>query len=1178
VSGEELHLADLNQDLLLAALALLTDTVPRDILRTSLLKWARNPHRSVAELLREQGVIDEGRLQALQCLVSAHLRNHNGNLQLSLDAWNAQAITQDMLTEIENEEPGTTLGATLAATLAPTAIGLAANGSEPATTYRLPGFAQNERFELIKPHAKGGIGQVWLARDRELQREVAVKEIQARYVDREGLKARFLLEAEITGKLEHPGIVPVYSLGRNASGRLYYAMRFIRGETLSAAIKRFHEARLAATESTGGRPRTTWGIDFQQLLRRFLDVCDAVEYAHSRGVIHRDIKPGNIMLGEYGETLVVDWGLAKRIGKTDVVAEHCESQQETDFEDGASVGGETQPGTTIGTPSYMSPEQARGALEDLGPTSDVYSLGATLYELLTGAFPFAAENAAKIIAKVKSGELIQPRVLVPSIPPQLEAICLKAMAFQPAQRYQSARELALDLEHWVADEPVTAAPEGPLQKVARWLRRHRSWTYAAAAALLGITLVATFAVFVVDRARRGEESARKEAEGNFKLAQQAVDNYLTNVSENTLFKEQDTLDIRDLRRDLLQSALPFYKQFLQQRSHDPQLREQLANAYFRLGEITRVIGTSQEAIEHYRLAQDLWEPLSRDQPDHLEFQHRLADCYFAMGKLRESDNLPEGLGWQGKALQIYERLAALDPNDPRLQANVAECCSQMAICYSKSQDPKKCLDYLEKARDIQIKLVDRNPSVIDYRKGLAEIINRKGYFFYDRGEYGTAFSTFEEFQRLCIQILAEERGPSPLRMQNMLAKSYYNIAMMHLQQSRPKLALEALQKAEIYWTRLSSLHSTVRSYRFDLSTVYMRIADSEHRLGHAPEAMANINKAMDLFDQLVKDEPDNLEYRFNQAFSTNLKACIHDDARRNDLALPLFEETVLQRRQILERSMRTDTSKEELCLGLENLGETYVDMGRVNEGLPHYQEAVEIRQALLAAHPGDLNYTTVLAEALIKIGDIERQAADLGNADRSYDRARAILEPREARDSASPIALADVLNRKASLLAEFGQLDQSLSLLGRAANLARTTLKTTADDIKARRVLSESLWEQARLLRARRRKAEANATDEQRATLWVDRPTDGLVDLATSHAARANLVGYGKTPVPQAGQRARELDRDQASADLQLAIAKGFTHIHSLRDNLDLGPLLDRQDLRSVLEHRNSQNIPAGHN
>ena len=214
-------------------------------------------------------------------------------------------------------------------------------------------------------HARGGIGQVWVARDCELRREVALKVILPRFADRED-HAGFLIEAEITGNLEHPGIVPVYSLGRNAEGRPYYAMRFIRGESLSAAIRDFHGRSHPESGQTGGRGRSMWGITFRQLLGRFLDVCDAIDYAHSRGVLHRDIKPANIMLGRYGETLVVDWGLAKVVGKADILApgssEDFESSLATGIGEPTPSGG-TQPGTTIGTPAYMSPEQAHGAID-----------------------------------------------------------------------------------------------------------------------------------------------------------------------------------------------------------------------------------------------------------------------------------------------------------------------------------------------------------------------------------------------------------------------------------------------------------------------------------------------------------------------------------------------------------------------------------------------------------------------------------------------------------------------------------------------------------------------------------------------------------------------------------------------------------------------------------------------
>jgi serine/threonine protein kinase len=233
------------------------------------------------------------------------------------------------------------------------------------------------RYRVVRSHARGGLGEVFVALDQELHREVALKEIHPCHADHPGSRARFVLEAEITGALEHPGVVPVYGLGVYPDGRPYYAMRFIHGQDLKDAIRQFHQSGAGAA---GLRP----------LLGRFVAVCNAVAYAHSRGVLHRDLKPANIMLGAFGETLVVDWGLAKVVGGDQMpwAGEGPSVPATTSLSAaGTSEAAVTVPGSAVGTPAYMSPEQAAGRHDEVGPASDVYSLGATLYHLLTGKAP-----------------------------------------------------------------------------------------------------------------------------------------------------------------------------------------------------------------------------------------------------------------------------------------------------------------------------------------------------------------------------------------------------------------------------------------------------------------------------------------------------------------------------------------------------------------------------------------------------------------------------------------------------------------------------------------------------------------------------------------------------------------------------------------------------------------------
>jgi WD40 repeat protein len=339
---------------------------------------------------------------------------------------------------------------------------------------------------------------VFVALDQELHREVALKEIRDEYAADPESQQRFVREAGITGGLEHPGVVPVYSLGRHADGRPYYAMRFIQGDTLQDALRQFHAGEGAWT--------------LRGLLARFVAVCNAMAYAHSRGVIHRDLKPANVMLGKYGETLVVDWGLAKVIGRVAAGPAIAGDGETTLPARPSGETEETQLGSVIGTPAYMSPEQACGQVDQLGPAADIYSLGATLYALLTGRPPIEGKDSVEVLLKARRGDWLPPRRVKPDMPAALDAICRKALAAHPEQRYTTALELAADVERWLADEPVTAYPEPWTVRSRRWMRRHRTLVSTAVGALVVALLGTAVGLVLVSEARDNEAAARKIAE------------------------------------------------------------------------------------------------------------------------------------------------------------------------------------------------------------------------------------------------------------------------------------------------------------------------------------------------------------------------------------------------------------------------------------------------------------------------------------------------------------------------------------------------------------------------------------------------------------------------------------------------------------------------------------------
>jgi serine/threonine-protein kinase len=970
-----MSLATVQPQLLLLLLAFQNRFLDRSTLLSAFDAWSDDASRPIRDILLEHTLLSAADLESVELLAARFLQRHAGNASQSLadiapiDAGMRRALEETVV----DQDVRTALTAISCSDDAPPP-------AEPRAAVAVDigeSTSQGTRFRILRPHARGGLGEVFVAEDSELHREVALKQMQAQHADNERTRARFVLEAEITGGLEHPSIVPVYGLGTYADGRPFYAMRFVRGESFREAIAAYH----AASKRTNSAART---LAFRKLLGRFVNICDAIAYAHSRGVLHRDLKPDNVMLGKYGETLVVDWGLAKAIGKRETLATEPHTDEHLlDPISGEEVA-ETRMGTAIGTPGYLSPEQATGRIDELGAATDIYSLGATLYYLIVNRPPVTGNDLQTVLQRTERGEINPLRQRGARVPRGLQAICLKALATRPQDRYPTARALADDVEQWLADEPVSALREGPLTRLGRWTRKHRALVGSMGAALVMVAAVASAAAVSIERARR-KASDLADANGRLATTNKQLADTERKAKVQAVRSAREADQQRTLTLDTLNALVYDVQDQLANRSGMQELKRRLLDtARTNLTKIGEVSDGGSRTVDRLSAAAMV----------------KTGDVFITLGSLDEAGKL------YSEAADALETLLAVDASDAMARQVLSVAQNKLGAVLQQQGNLSAARDLFEQSLVQRRRLAEENPGDHDAERDVAISYNCLGEVVRQQGDLGAARTLYEKSVEITATIAANR--PGDRQAQRDLAVSYNRLGDIFLRQGDRA-------SAETFFRRDWEITGKLVESDPDDVQVKRDLMIAENGLGDLlmetdpPAARTFYERGLELCQTLADADKNDISTQRDLAIAYHKLGDFAVKTQDWKTAREHFERALPIIVHCAEKDPKSAQAQRDLSVASERLGDVMLRLGDRAASLEYFQQALNTSEQLAAADPANARAQRDLSVTLNKMGDLATQLNFWEGARHFYERSLAIRLRLAEADSANAEGRHDVM-------------------------------------------------------------------------------------------------------------------------------------------------------------------------